>query len=63
MATLMNRARMFLLRTALAVVAVAVLVASVGTQPRALSKAGAAALIQRLDAATGVATCRRWSCW
>jgi methyl acetate hydrolase len=52
MATPMNRARTPLLRTALAAVAMAVLVASVGARPPALSTAGAAALTQRLDAAT-----------
>ena len=52
MASPMNRARIPLLRTALAAVAVAVLGASVGARPPALSTAGAAALTQRLDAAT-----------
>ncbi len=52
MATPMNRGRISLLRTALAVAAVAVLVASVGAKQPAISAAGAAALTERLDAAT-----------
>ena len=64
MATPMNRARISLLRAALAVVAVAVLVASLGARPPvSFLRPEPRLLLSVWTRQPGVARCRRWSCW